>query len=145
MRGRLAARCARLGLRFSRRAFEQLRRSGEIIEVALGALHLGLHAAPFGERGVLAFRPVERLVVRHAARAGAHRRGRGKHQCGALAPALAATAEVGELASNAPTTPAEAVPRLTGDRGQLGAGPELGTGSRTRFLDRGAGTRPAAG
>lgn len=34
-------------------AFEQLRACSEIVEVALGALRLGLHPAPLGKRGVL--------------------------------------------------------------------------------------------
>jgi hypothetical protein len=34
-------------------AFEQLRACSEIVEVALGALRLGLHPTPLGKRGVL--------------------------------------------------------------------------------------------
>lgn len=50
-------------------AFEQLRARGEIVEVALGALRLGLHPAPLGKRGVLRLGPVDRILVRHPARA----------------------------------------------------------------------------
>jgi len=68
----LAARCSRFRLRLAARAFEQLRGRGEVVDVALGALGLGFDAAPLGERGVLLFGPIERLVVGHGAGTGEH-------------------------------------------------------------------------
>src|SRR4051794_561450 len=52
---------------------QELRCGGEVVDVALGPLGFGFDAAALGERRLLPFGPIERLLVRH--RAGPERTG----------------------------------------------------------------------